>query len=32
MRKMLTTLNAMLRDDAAWAERLGARDNVPTAR
>jgi transposase len=32
MRKMITTLNPMLRDDAAWADRLGGRHNVPTAR
>jgi transposase len=32
MRKMSTTLNAMLGDDAAWADRLGGRHNVPTAR
>ena len=32
MRKMITTLNAMVRDDVAWADRLTGRHNVPTAR
>jgi transposase len=32
MRKMITMLNAMVRDDVAWADRLGGRQTVPTAR
>ena len=32
MRKMITTLNAMLRDDVVWANRVSGRHNVPTAR
>jgi transposase len=32
MRKMITTLNAMLRDDVLWADRLSGRHTVPTAR
>jgi len=32
MRKMITTLNAMVRDDVAWADRSPGRHIVPTAR
>jgi transposase len=32
MRKMITTLNAMVRDDVAWADRHRGRHSVPTAR
>jgi len=32
MRKMITTLNAMVRDDVVWADRSTGRHNVPTAR
>jgi transposase len=32
MRKMITTLNAMVRDDVIWADRLTGRHSVPTAR
>src|ERR1022692_4669610 len=32
MRKMLTTLNAMVRDDVAWVDRLSGRHTMPTAR
>jgi hypothetical protein len=32
MRKMITTLNAMVRDDVMWADRLTDRHSVPTAR
>jgi len=32
MRKMITTLNAMVRDDVAWADRLSGRHSVATAR
>ena len=32
MRKMITTLNAMVRDDVVWADRHGGRHSVPTAR
>ena len=32
MRKMITTLNAMVRDDVMWADRLTGRHIVPTAR
>jgi transposase len=32
MRKMITTLNAMVRDDVVWADRLTGRHSVPTAR
>jgi transposase len=32
MRKMITTLNAMVRDDVAWADRPTGRHIVPTAR
>jgi transposase len=32
MRKMITMLNAMVRDDVAWADRLGGRQTMPTAR
>jgi transposase len=32
MRKMITMLNAMVRDDVVWADRLNGRHNVPTAR
>jgi transposase len=32
MRKMITTLNAMLRDDVVWADRLSGRHSVSTAR
>ena len=32
MRKMITMLNAMVRDDVDWADRLRGRHSVPTAR
>jgi hypothetical protein len=32
MRKMITTLNAMLRHDTPWVDRCSGRHNVPTAR
>jgi transposase len=32
MRKMITTLNAMVRDDVAWADRFSGRHSVTTAR
>ena len=32
MRKMVVMLNAMIRDDVAWADRDSRRHNVPTAR
>jgi transposase len=32
MRKMITILNAMVRDDVDWADRSSGRHNVPTAR
>jgi len=32
MRKMITTLNAMVRDDVAWADHLAGRRSAPTAR
>jgi transposase len=32
MRKMIVTLNAMVRDDVAWADRHRGRHTVPTAR
>jgi transposase len=32
MRKMITTLNAMVRDDVVWADRSHGRHMVPTAR
>jgi transposase len=32
MRKMITMLNAMVRDDVVWADRLGGRHTVATAR
>ena len=32
MRKMITTLNAMVRDDIAWADRLSGRHSVTPAR
>jgi transposase len=32
MRKMITMLNAMVRDDIVWADRYGGRHSVPTAR
>ena len=32
MRKMITTLNAMARDDMLWADRVSGRHTVPTAR
>jgi transposase len=32
MRKMITMLNAMVRDDVVWADRSTGRHNVPTAR
>jgi transposase len=32
MRKMITTLNAMVRDDVDWADRFSGRHAVPTAR
>jgi transposase len=31
MRKMITTLNAMVRDDMVWADRLSGRHTVPIA-
>jgi transposase len=32
MRKMITTLNAMVRDDVVWADRHRGQHSVPTAR
>jgi len=32
MRKMLTMLNAMVRDDVVWADRHSGRHSMPTAR
>jgi transposase len=32
MRKMITTLNAMVRDDVVWADRLIGRHSLPTPR
>jgi transposase len=32
MRKMITTLNAMIRDDDAWADRFSGRHSVTSAR
>jgi transposase len=32
MRKMITMLNAMVRDDMVWAGQLGGRHTMPTAR
>jgi hypothetical protein len=32
MRKIITTLNAMVRDDIAWADRLSGRHSGTTAR
>jgi hypothetical protein len=32
MRKMITMLNAMVRDDLVWADRLSGRHVLPTAR
>jgi transposase len=32
MRKMITMLNAMVRDDVVWADRYSARHSVPTTR
>jgi transposase len=32
MRKMITTLNAMVRDHVAWADRYNGRHSVPTVR
>ena len=32
MRKMITTLNAMVRDDVVWADHLSSRHTVPTVR
>jgi transposase len=32
MRKMLTTLNAMVRDDVSWVDRSSGRHTMPTAR
>jgi transposase len=32
MRKMITMLNAMIRDDVVWVDRLCGRHTVPTAR
>ena len=32
MRKMITTLNAMVRDDVVWADRHSGRNSVTTAR
>ena len=31
MRKIITTLNAMVRDDVVWADHLHGRHSVPTA-
>jgi transposase len=31
MRKMITMLNAIVRDDVAWADHLHGRHSVPTA-
>ena len=31
MRKMITMLNAMVRDDVVWADHLHGRHSVPTA-
>ena len=31
MRKMITTLNAMVRDDVVWADHLHGRHSVPAA-
>jgi transposase len=31
MRKMITMLNAMVRDDVVWADHLHCRHSVPTA-
>jgi hypothetical protein len=30
MRKMITALNAMVRDDVVWADHLSGRHSVPT--
>ena len=32
MRKMITTLNAMVRDDVVWADRVSGQHSVPIAR
>ena len=32
MRKMITMLNAMVRDNVVWADRLSGRHVLPTAR
>jgi transposase len=32
MRKMITTLNDMVRDDVVWVDRLSDRHSVPTIR
>jgi transposase len=32
MRKMITTLNAIVRDDVTWVDRYSGRHPVPTAR
>jgi transposase len=32
MRKMITALNAMVRDDVVWVDHLPGRHSVPTAR
>jgi hypothetical protein len=32
MRKMITTLNAIVRDDVLWADRHSGRHSVATAR
>jgi hypothetical protein len=32
MRKMITMLNAMVRDDVVWADHLGGQHITPTAR
>jgi hypothetical protein len=32
MRKMITTLNAMVRDDVVWADHHSGRNSVTTAR
>jgi len=32
MRKMITMLNAMVRDDVVWADQYCGRHSVPTAR
>ena len=32
MRKMITMLDAMVRDDVVWADRFTGRHSMPTAR